>query len=118
MVIAKKGGYVMETDSKMEKYLNKKSTYKPVDTIDNVFKKALDKSKQDTAKYKKKIDKLLIRDAEGNVHEMTDVLIIESEDGAGTMTYTAMHPHGGRGRQGHNKGLKCPHCGKTIDLRR
>lgn len=44
--------------------------------------------------------------------------IEESEDGAGTMTYTAMHPHGGRGRQGYNKGMKCPHCGKNIDLRR
>lgn len=40
----------------------------------------------------------------------------ESEDGAGTMTYTAMHPHGGRGRVGMNKGIRCPHCGKTIRL--
>jgi len=57
---------------------------------------------------KAKIDKYLDKEKEVN----------ESEDGAGTMTYTAMHPHGGRGRQGHNKGMKCPHCGKNIDLRR
>lgn len=38
----------------------------------------------------------------------------ESEDGV--MAYTTAHPHGGRGRQGYNKGLKCPHCGKTINL--
>jgi hypothetical protein len=103
---------------KIEKYLNKKSKYKPVDTIDNVFRKSLDKNKKDTAVYKKKIDKLLIRDADGNIHELANVKIMESEDGAGTMTYTSMHPHGGRGRQGYNKGFKCPHCGKNIDLRR
>lgn len=40
----------------------------------------------------------------------------ESEDGA--MGYLTAHPHGGRGRQGYNKGFRCPHCGKTIDLRR
>lgn len=40
----------------------------------------------------------------------------ESEDGV--MAYLTAHPHGGRGRQGHNKGMKCPHCGKNIDLRR
>jgi len=57
---------------------------------------------------KAKIDKYLDKEKK----------IDESEDGAGTMTYTAMHPHGGRGRQGHNKGIKCPHCGKNIDLRR
>lgn len=118
MEITKRGGYVMATDNKMEKYLNKKSTYVPVEKIDNVFAKALDANKKKTAKFAKKMDKMLIRDAEGNVHEMTDVLVIESEDGVGTMTYTAMHPHGGRGRQGYNKGFKCPHCGKNIDLRR
>jgi hypothetical protein len=42
--------------------------------------------------------------------------MIESEDGV--MAYTTAHPHGGRGRIGHNKGITCPHCGKTIDLRR
>lgn len=108
----------MGNSDKMEKYLNKKKVYKPVDTIDNVFTAAIDKAKKDQSKYSKKMDKMLIRDAEGNIHEITDVQIVESEDGVGTMTYTAMHPHGGRGRQGYNKGLTCPHCGKNIDLRR
>ena len=97
----------MATSDKMEKYLNKKADYKPVETIDNVFAKSLDKAK-----------KLLIRDEDGNVFEMENVQVTESEDGVGTMTYTAMHPHGGRGRLGYNKGMKCPHCGKNIDLRR
>jgi hypothetical protein len=108
----------MDISDKMEKYLNKKSKYKPVDTIDNLFKMTLDKNKKDTISTKKKMDKMLIRDAEGNIFELTDVKILESEDGAGTMTYTAMHPHGGKGRLGYNKGFKCPHCGKNIDLRR
>jgi len=107
----------METTEKIEKYLNKKTTYKPVETLDNVFKKALDTAKKDQAVYSKKMAKMLIIDGNGNIHEMTDVHIVESEDGAGTMTYTAMHPHGGRGRQGYNKGIKCPHCGRTIDLK-
>ena len=97
----------MATSDKMEKYLNKKADYKPVETIDNVFAKSLDKAK-----------KLLIRDEDGNVFEMENVQVTESEDGVGTMTYTAMHPDGGRGRLGYNKGMKCPHCGKNIDLRR
>lgn len=108
----------MDMSDKMEKYLNKKKKYKSIDAIDNVFKQATDKAKSKQAKYSKKMDKMLIRDAEGNIHEITDVHIIESEDGAGTMTYTAMHPHGGRGRQGYNKGIKCPRCGANIDLRR
>lgn len=37
----------------------------------------------------------------------------ESEDGAGTMTYTAMHP-----RYRHGKNITCPFCNKTIDLRK
>lgn len=118
MVILKKGESAMDMSDKMEKYLNKKDTYKPIETIDNVFTRALDQAKKDQAKYNKKMDKMLIRDAEGMIHEVTGVQIIESEDGVGTMTYTAMHPHGGRGRRGLNKGLTCPHCGKTIDLRR
>ncbi len=104
----------MASQEKMEKYLNKKEVYKPVETIDNVFAMALDKAKKDQVKY----SKMLIRDENGNIHELLDVQMTESEDGVGTMTYTAMHPHGGRGRQGYNKGLKCPHCGKNIDLRR
>ena len=108
----------MATSDQMEKYLNKKATYKPVDTIDNVFSKNLDKAKKDQKSLGKKMDKMLIRDEDGNIFEIENVQIKESEDGVGTMTYTAMHPHGGRGRLGHNKGLKCPHCGKTIDLRR
>ena len=36
----------------------------------------------------------------------------ESEDGV--MGYE--HPTGGRGRQGHRKGMKCPYCGKNIVL--
>lgn len=104
----------MVTKDKMDKYLNKKSTYKPVDTIDNLFKKAMDKAKKDQSKYSKKMDKMLIRDAEGNIHEFNNVQIVESEDGV--MAYTTAHPHGGRGRRGYNKGLKCPHCGRNIDL--
>ena len=107
----------MATSDQMDKYLNKKSTY-DVETIDKLFKKNLDKSKMDTKKGKKKVEKMLIRDQDGNEFELDGVTIAESEDGVGTMTYTAMHPHGGRGRQGYNKGLKCPHCGKNIDLRR
>ena len=107
MVILKKGGFVMATSDQMEKYLNKKNKYKEVETMDKVYARSLEKSK------------MLIRDSDGNVvMELDGVIITESEDGVGTMTYTAMHPHGGRGRQGYNKGLKCPHCGKTIDLRR
>jgi hypothetical protein len=49
----------------------------------------------------KKIEKYLV-----------DEKINDSEDGV----MGNEHPHGGRGRQGYNKGLKCPHCGKTIDL--
>jgi hypothetical protein len=92
----KRGNFSMATSDQMEKYLNKKVTYKEVE----------------------KMDKMLIRDQDGNISELEDVRITESEDGVGTMTYTAMHPHGGRGRKGLNKGLTCPHCGKTIDLRR
>lgn len=103
----------MDISDKMEKYLNKKPKYKPVDTIDNLFKRVLDKNKKDTKASKKKIDKLLIRDAEGNVQEITNVQIIESEDGTGTMTYTAMHPN-----YRHGKNIKCPFCKRTIDLRR
>lgn len=108
----------MATSDQMEKYLNKKTTYKEVDTIDKVYAKVLSKSDKDQKKYSKKMDKMLIRDQDGNISELENVSIIESEDGVGTMTYTAMHPHGGRGRRGLNKGLTCPHCGKTIDLRR
>ena len=95
----------MATTNQMEKYLNKKDKYKEVETMDKVYAKSLEKAK------------MLIRDSEGNVI-FEGTVVNESEDGAGTMTYTAMHPHGGRGRQGYNKGLKCPHCGKNIDLRR
>ena len=108
----------MADSDKLEKYLNKKDTYKPVETIDKVYAIALSKASTDQKKYKLKMDKMLIRDNDGNILEFQGVQINESEDGVGTMTYTAMHPHGGRGRQGHNKGLTCPHCGKTIDLRR
>ena len=112
----KKGGFAMESD-KMEKYLNKKDKYKSVETIDNVFKKELDRNKKSTDKYVKQMEKMLIRDDQGNVMEISDVQILESEDGVGTMTYTAMHPHGGRGRIGYNKGIKCPYCGMPIDLK-
>ncbi len=108
----------MAISERVEKYLNKKETYEPVETIDNVFTRALDQAKKDQAKYSKQMDKMLIRDEQGIIHELTGVMVIESEDGVGTLTYTAMHPHGGRGRQGYNKGMTCPHCGKTIDLRR
>ncbi len=108
----------MASSDQMEKYLNKKVTYKEVETLDKVYAKTLDKSKKDQKGYTKKMEKMLIRDEDGNIMEFDGVQINESEDGVGTMTYTAMHPHGGRGRKGYNKGLKCPHCGKNIDLRR
>lgn len=107
----------MTSQEKLDKYLNKKSTYKPVDTIDNLFVKTLDQAKKDQATYSKKMDKMLIRDEKGDVvFEFNEGVIVESEDGV--MAYTTAHPHGGRGRQGMNKGITCPHCGKTIDLRR
>jgi hypothetical protein len=52
----------------------------------------------------KKIDKYLLSEDQQN----------ESEDGV----MATAHPHGGRGRQGYNKGLTCPHCGKNIVLER
>lgn len=94
----------MATSDQMEKYLNKKDKYKEVETMDKVYAKSLDKAK------------MLIRDSEGNVIFEGVVIVNESEDGV--MAYTTAHPHGGRGRIGLNKGFKCPHCGKTIDLRR
>jgi len=106
----------MEMSDKIEKYLNKKKEYKPVDTIDNVFKQVMDKSKKDQDKYSKKVAKMLIRDAEGNIYEFNDLKLVESEDGV--MAYLTAHPHGGRGRQGYNKGITCPRCGANIDLRR
>jgi hypothetical protein len=104
----------MATEEQMEKYLNKKDKY--VETIDKIFARSLDKAKKDQVSLSKKMDKMLIRDENGNINEIIDVHIIESEDGTGTMTYTAMHPHGGRGRRGYNKGITCPHCGKTFSL--
>jgi len=65
---------------KMDKYLQKKAKYKEVETIDNVFKKALDKSDTEQGKNKKKMEKMLIRDEEDTGIQMT-----ESEDGV--MTY-------------------------------
>ena len=53
------------------------------------------------------MNKRLIQD------DITDAKIIESEDGVGTMTYTAMHPY-----YRYGKNIKCPFCNKTIDLRR
>lgn len=50
------------------------------------------------------------------VKYLDDGKINESE--AGSMAYTTAHPHGGRGRQGYNKGITCPHCGKNIVLER
>lgn len=103
----------MATSDQMEKYLNKKSDYKEIETMDKVYAKALDKAKKD----QKRLSKMLIRDSEGNViFELDEGFITESEDGV--MAYTTAHPHGGRGREGYNKGITCPYCGKTIDLRR
>lgn len=114
----------MNSSDKMEKYLNKRVTY-DVETLDKVYARSLDKSHIKQDKYskmmKKKQDKdskMMIRDEDGNEFEVMVHKISESEDGVGTMTYTAMHPHGGAGRLGYNKGMKCPHCGKNIDLRR
>lgn len=100
---------------KMDKYLQKKPKYKEVETIDKVYVKAVDQADKEQGKKKKVVDKMLIRDE----------TVEESEDGVGTMTYTAMHPHGGRGRRGYNKGgagcergcpVKCPHCGKEFEI--
>ena len=111
------GGKRKMNQDKVDKYLNKKSNYKRVDTIDNLYQKVLDKADKDQKKFKKKMDKMLIRDEDGNViAEFDEGVMVESEDGV--MAYTTAHPHGGRGRQGHNKGITCPYCGKTIDLRR
>lgn len=101
----------------IDKYLNKKEKYEPVDNIADLFKKTLDKAKKDQASMAKKMDKMLIRDENGNVvMELGEGVIVESEDGV--MAYTTAHPTGGRGRQGYRKGITCPHCGKNIDLRR
>jgi hypothetical protein len=109
------GGRIKMNQDKVDKYLNKKSTYKRVDTVDNLYQKSLDQADKDQKKFKKKMDKMLIRDQDGNVIFEGEV-VRESEDGV--MAYTTAHPHGGRGRKGYNKGITCPHCGKTIDLRR
>lgn len=71
----------MASSDKMEKYLNKKAKYTAVDTIDKVFKKAVDKSDKEQAVNKKKMDKLLIRDDDIG----REILMKESEDGV--MTY-------------------------------
>lgn len=55
-------------------------------------------------------------DINETIKKYLDQKVDESEDGV--MAYTTAHPHGGRGRQGHNKGITCPHCGKTITLER
>lgn len=65
---------------KMNKYLQKKAKYKEVETIDNVFSKALDKADKEQGKNKKKMEKMLIRDEEN-----TGIQMVESEDGV--MTY-------------------------------
>jgi len=107
----------MANENTIDKYLNKKEKYEPVDDISNLFRKTLDKAKKDQATYSKKMDKMLIRDENGKIiFEFNEGVIVESEDGV--MAYTTAHPHGGRGRQGYNKGIVCPNCGATIDLRR
>jgi hypothetical protein len=69
----------MESD-KMDKYLQKKPTYKEVETIDKVYARSLDKADKDQGKNKKKMEKMLIRD-----EEETGIQMVESEDGV--MTY-------------------------------
>lgn len=64
---------------KMDKYLQKTPKYTPVDTIDNVFAKSLDKAGKDQKKKSKKVAKMLIRDDEQGIR------MVESEDGV--MTY-------------------------------
>jgi hypothetical protein len=49
-----------------------------------------------------------------DINDKIEKFLKESDDGTGTMGYD--HPHGGRGREGYNKGLTCPHCGGTINL--
>lgn len=68
----------MESD-KMDKYLQKKPTYKEVETIDKVYAKSLDKSDKEQGKNKKKMEKMLIRD------DVKGIQMKESEDGV--MTY-------------------------------
>jgi len=64
---------------KMDKYLQKKPTYKEVETIDKVYAKSLDKSDKEQGKNKKKMEKMLIRD------DVKGIQMKESEDGV--MTY-------------------------------
>jgi hypothetical protein len=64
---------------KMDKYLQKKSSYKEVETIDKVYKKALSQAEKDQKKNAKKMEKMLIRDEEEGIQ------MVESEDGV--MTY-------------------------------
>lgn len=48
-----------------------------------------------------------------DIKKIDKYLVKESEE---TVTQSMQHPHGGRGRQGYNKGITCPHCGKTFTL--
>lgn len=91
---------------KMEKYLQRKPK---MNALERTFSES---------KNKNKIKNMLIRDEEGNVLvELGGGVLVESEDGTGTMNFTA-HPHGGAGRIGYNKGIRCPKCGANIDLRK
>ncbi len=53
-----------------------------------------------------------------NIEKIEKYLDKKTDESEETVTQSMQHPHGGRGRQGHNKGITCPHCGKTIDLER
>ena len=65
---------------KMDKYLQKKTKYKEVETLDKVYARSLEKADKEQGTKKKKTDKMLIRDQESKGIQM-----VESEDGV--MTY-------------------------------
>ena len=65
---------------KMDKYLQKKTKYKEVETLDKVYARSLEKADKEQGTKKKKTDKMLIRDGGSGGIQMK-----ESEDGV--MTY-------------------------------
>ena len=65
---------------KMDKYLQKKTKYKEVETLDKVYARSLEKADKEQGTKKKKTDKMLIRDGGSGGIQMN-----ESEDGV--MTY-------------------------------
>jgi hypothetical protein len=101
---------------KIDKYLNETSEKRWVHGSRDkkwhlVGKDDRDFSKGITQKDFKKLGK---KKAEEKYYGRSSFIGARNESEDGTMAYA--HPHGGRGRQGYNKGITCPHCGKKIDL--